>query len=284
MPWSPLTAQNSGSAIFNDFVREALEIIQAADKNGIPLRLIGALGIYHHCTTSNHLYERIERIPTDIDLIGYSKHSRKLIDLMKSLGYTPSAERLMVLYGNQRQMYQSASTGRQIDVFFDKLEMCHTVNLKGRLELDSPTITLADFLLEKMQIVEINEKDIKDTIIMLREHDLGGADRDKIDIDYISKLLSSDWGFYYTVTTNLKKILQFLPAYDALGQKDRETVSQRVNRILGKIENEPKSLSWKIRERQGTKKKWYRDVEVQRGAWKMEDGQWIQETTHEAKG
>jgi len=75
-----------------------------------------------------------------------------------------------------------------------------------RLEIDYPTISLADLLLEKMQIVKLNEKDILDTIVMLREHDVGEGDKETINSDRVSGLLSDDWGFYYTVTTNLGKI------------------------------------------------------------------------------
>ncbi|MEW6080984.1 MAG: hypothetical protein AB1576_04245 [Bacillota bacterium] len=54
-----------------------------------------------------------------------------------------------------------------MDVFFlDNLSFCHVVPFLGRLELDCPTVTTTDVLLEKMQIVETNAKDLKDTIIV----------------------------------------------------------------------------------------------------------------------
>jgi len=260
--------EQTALATFEDFVKEALEIIEAANKNSIPLRMIGALGIYRHCPNSKHMYAQMKRVPTDIDLIGYSKYSRKTIDFMKSQGYVPSSERLMALYGMQRQMYQSERSGRQIDIFFDKLEMCHTIDIKDRLEVDYPTISPADFLLEKMQIVEINEKDVKDTIILIKEHEIENSDDNVINMEYVAKLLSEDWGFYYTVKTNLNKLREFLPNYSTLIEDDRKTVNERVSRIIERMEKEPKSLRWKIREKQGTKKKWYRDVEVERAELK----------------
>jgi len=265
--------EQTALTIFEDFVKEALEIVEFAKENSIPLRMIGALGIYQHCPHSRQMYAQMNRVPTDIDLIGYSKHSQKTIAFMKSKGYLPSSERLMALYGMQRQMYQSQRSGRQIDIFFDKLEMCHTISLKDRLEVDSPTISLADFLLEKMQIVEINEKDIKDTIVLTKEHEMGNSDNNVINMDYVAKLLSEDWGFFYTVTTNLRKVKDFLPKYAGLAEDDRNTVNTRVAAILERIEKEPKSLRWKIREKQGTKKKWYRDVEVERAEMKTEGAQ-----------
>ncbi len=60
-----------------------------------------------------------------------------------------------------------------------------------------------------MQIVEINEKDLKDSIVLLRAHTVGDTDKDTINAKRIAKLLADDWGFYYTVTTNLKKLKDY---------------------------------------------------------------------------
>jgi hypothetical protein len=74
------------------------------------------------------------------------------------------------------------------------------------LELDYPTISLVDLLLEKMQIVRINEKDIIDTIMLLREHDVGSSDDETINIDYMAKTCKSDWGLWKTVTALRSKV------------------------------------------------------------------------------
>ena len=81
----------------------------------------------------------------------------------------------------------------KVDVFFDRLDMNHIIDFKNRLELDFPTISLADLLLEKMQIVQINEKDIKDTIILLREHPVEDPDKETINANYVASLLAEDW-------------------------------------------------------------------------------------------
>jgi hypothetical protein len=49
-----------------------------------------------------------------------------------------------------------------VDIFEDELNMCHVVNFRKSAQLGYPTITLADLTLEKLQIVRINEKDIRD--------------------------------------------------------------------------------------------------------------------------
>jgi len=148
-----------------------------------------------------------------------------------------------------------------LDVFFDRLEMCHTIDFMDQLEVDYPTISLANLLLEKMQIVQLNEKDAIDTVVLLREHDVGKVDDQTINLEYISRLLSKDWGFYYTVTTNLKRIRdEFLPSYDLSGE-DKTDVEHKIDTLLERVEKKPKSLRWKMRARIGAKKKWYRDVE-----------------------
>lgn len=115
---------------------------------------------------------------------------------------------------------------------------------------------------EKMQIVKINEKDIKDVIATVREHNIGSTEDETINSKYIAKTLANDWGFYYTVTTNIEKVQGFLNRYRSLTAEDRADVTTKLNQILHCIERAPKSLSWRMHARIGTKKKWYTDVEA----------------------
>jgi hypothetical protein len=117
-------------------------------------------------------------------------------------------------------------------------------------------------LLEKMQIVHINEKDIVDTIMLLREHAVGNSlAPETIDGSYLAKLLSNDWGFYYTVTTNLKKVEDRLNGYPELTEEDRADVSNKIHELSSILDKGPKTLAWKLRARVGPKTKWYKDVE-----------------------
>ncbi len=119
-----------------------------------------------------------------------------------------------------------------------------------------------------MQIVQINEKDLKDTTVLLLEHDIGNGDNDIINADYVAKILASEWGFYYTVTVNLGKVKDYVERYTSLGQDDRALVKGRIDKLLESFNRAPKSMSWKMRAKVGPKKKWYRDVEeVDRAEW-----------------
>jgi hypothetical protein len=242
-------------------LKEALMIVDTANERGLILRVMGAIAVRVHCKEYLWLIKSLRREITDIDLIGYGRQTGGILNLLEGLGYSSDRRMRMVAAVLQRYVFQSPNTGRKIDIFFDKLEMCHTIDFRGRLELDYPTITLSDLLLEKMQIVKINEKDIKDAIVLLREHEVGGAGRESIDEEYISSILSKDWGFYYTVTMNLAKVQSFLPRFESLTMEDRVDVEYKINKLQEAIEKKEKSLGWRIRAKTGTKKRWYREVE-----------------------
>lgn len=95
----------------------------------------------------------------------------------------------------------------------------------------------------------------------MREHEIGDKDEETINAKYIAKLLADDWGFYYTATTNLNKIKSLLDHYKELVENDHKLIEGRIDNLLSVIEKEPKSLSWKMRAKIGTKKQWYRKVE-----------------------
>src|SRR5439155_9968021 len=151
-------------------------------------------------------------------------------------------------------------SGMGVDVFFDELFFCHPIPLRDRLELDYPTITLADLVLEKMQIVEINPKDVKDSLVLLLEHPLESGQAEGIDAAYIAQLLANDWGFYYTVTTNLGKLRHIGVEHGSLTESQWEIVGARISELKRTIEEEPKTRRWKLRARIGPRVKWYQEV------------------------
>ena len=227
-------------------------------KRGITLRLMGAVAVRIHCPEFRDLHIRLERPLTDIDLMTLKKHKKQVEELFMDMGYDWYVPKW---YARGRYIFVDPETKLLTDVFFDKLEMCHTIDFRGRLEVDYPTISLADIMLEKLQIVEINEKDIKDMIVLLREHDVGDSDEEMVNGRYIAKLFADDWGFWYTATTNLKKLKGFLDKYEILTDEDRRVVAERIDKLMAMIDEEPKTKKWQKRAKVGTKKIWYRKVE-----------------------
>lgn len=238
-------------------INKAKEMVKLAEENGIPLRIIGATAIYIHSPNHAYIHESLKREISDVDFISYRKYWKKIKELFKNQNWDEPAAYMMAVA--DRNIFVSKEyEGLHSDVFYDKLSFCHDIPFEGRLEKDYPTIPLAELLLEKMQIVKINEKDIIDTIVLLAEHDIGQSDKETINIEIITKLLAKDWGFYYTVTTNLKKVDEFLVTYN-IPEEDKKHVKDRISRLLAAIEEEPKTMAWKIRAKVGPSKKWYRD-------------------------
>jgi hypothetical protein len=239
---------------------EGERIVSEGKKRDLHLRLLGAIAFQSHCPKFSFLTARLNRVLSDVDFAAYGKESGRITAMMRELGYEDQPM-VTALWGDRRTIWDNRSNGMHVDIFFDRLEMNHTVSFEDRLDMDPLTISLVDMLLEKMQIVHLNEKDIVDTAMLLREHSVGETGPETIETRYIGKLLSSDWGFYYTFTSNLQKVRERLREYNELGDEDRADITAKIEKLLKIIENEPKTMAWKLRARVGTSKKWYRDVE-----------------------
>jgi len=239
---------------------EGERIVVEGTKRDLHVRLLGAIAFQAHCPKFNFLTKSLKRVLSDVDFAAYYSESNRINEMMRELGYEDQSM-ITVLYGHRRTIWDNKSNGLHVDIFIDKLEMNHDIEFRNRLEIDPLTIPLVDMLLEKMQIVHLEEKDMVDTTMLLREHDVGKAGPETIDAPYVAKRLSDDWGFYYTCTTNLKKVSDRLATYQELTQEDREDVSKKIEKLLKIIEDEPKTMRWKLRARVGPSKKWYRDVE-----------------------
>jgi hypothetical protein len=265
-----------------EFVEEARSIVDEGREKGIIMRAMGGLAIY--LLVRGTKYEEIwksmerlgERVFTDIDLAAYGKDRERILKYLTEerkngvyVIWQPSlafyAGKRYIFYGSpEKQEYRGKTVGRipMIEVFFDKLRMNHEVIFKNRLELFDYTIPPTELLLTKLQIVRINEKDIKDSVILQATFEVTDSDRG-INADYIAKLLSNDWGFYYTFTTNLGKVKEAVTnKYTNMLNVDiANVVMERINKLMRRIEEEPKSLNWKMRAKIGTSKKWYNEVE-----------------------
>jgi hypothetical protein len=245
-------------------VDEARRIVDAAASKRITLRALGAVAFRIHCERHLGIHAAAGREISDIDLAGYERQGTQICSLMSDLGYV--LDRAMLIHEGR---YFFADTGRRIkaDVFLDRLDMCHTIDFFGRLELDYPTIPLDELLLEKLQIVDIESKDIIDVAMLLSDHEVGSDGKERIDKTHISRLLAEDWGFYYTVMTNLSKVSQAVLRMRTIGSSDKGRIARSIESIQAEIEAYPKSLAWKMRARIGPKKKWYREVSNPRGAY-----------------
>jgi hypothetical protein len=234
-------------------------LLTLARERGLVLRLLGAVAFARRCPAHAYLRERLGRHYTDIDFAAYAREARAIRAMLAEAGYAEDPQVYVDSEGS-RLVAEHAGIGMHIDVFLDKLEFCHTVLWKGRLEIDPETIPLAELLLQKMQIVEINEKDLIDTITLLLEFPLGDTDDETIDIGRIAAICAKDWGWWRTLTMNLDKVRQMAAHYEELTDDETARVADQVQVALDRIEAAPKSMTWKLRAKIGDRKKWYRDV------------------------
>jgi hypothetical protein len=249
--------------IVAEFTGERDRILQTLglDENRhIIMRLLGALAFHMHCPQYGYIQNALGREFTDIDFASYVACFKDILRMLEDLGYEED-KMVTRLFGDRRLLFHDTRNGRHIDIFFNELDFSHRIPFVGRLEADGPTLPLAELLLEKMQIQQINEKDLIDSIMLLREHPIGQGDDEVINADVICSLLGRDWGLWRTVTKNLVVLEGVLGGYEQLKEEDREIVLGRIRELAHRIERAPRSLSWKLRGMVGERVKWYKDVE-----------------------
>jgi hypothetical protein len=242
------------------FENEVKRIVQAGQEAGVILRILGSLAFQAHCPRFGYLQEAMGRAYTDIDFAGYGREARSVRELLAGLGYAEEQEVFVVSEGS-RAIFNNPTLQMHVDVFYEKLDFCHVIPWNGRLEVDALTIPLAEMLLEKMQIVQINEKDVIDTIMLLLEHPLGDLDQETINMQRVAALCGADWGLWRTLTMNLGKVKTLAQGYPQLQADEKARVAEQVEAALARIEAEPKTLAWRLRARVGDRVKWYKDVD-----------------------
>lgn len=245
-----------------DYLDEARHLTAEAEKEGIILRVMGPIALHYYFPDHVDLYRRMERLGervfTDIDYASYNKCRGKIVPFFEKQGYLLE-KRSAMISGNTRHIY-FAGRIPMIDVFFDKLDYNHPIEYKNRLEYDRFSVSLTDLLLQKLQIVKIGDKDLKDAMLLLLASRIGETDEGMINTRYLVKIMSEDWGFYYTATSNLSKIKDAMSGVKALTEADRDTIIGKADQLIHILEDAPKSNKWKSRAKVGTKKIWYKEV------------------------
>jgi hypothetical protein len=241
-----------------EIVTEMNRLMDAARSSKIGMRVIGGLAVRVHSPNQQHAFKR--EYP-DIDFV-VPKHSRrKLSPFFQNMGYVPDKQ-FNVLNGTRRQIFIDRRTGRRIDVFVGDFEMCHKLPMKDRLEVHPFTVPLAELLLSKAQILELNRKDALDIISLLLNNHIGRDDDKKINLHRIARLCLRYWGLYKTLSINLARVEEMLVKEDlGLTQVERQLVIRRVHRIQRTLKAINKNLFWQFRDQLGTRVRWYSEVE-----------------------
>jgi hypothetical protein len=236
-------------------VAAASEIVAAAAELGVRARVLGGIGVALRCPSARPPGE-LARGFSDIDLVTMRNGGQGLGDVLSDLGYLGET-RFNAMHGHSRLLFDHPD-GTHIDVFIGRFEMCHSLDLDLRLDLHEETVSLADLLLTKLQVAQLNEKDVTDAAALLLDHPLS-ADESGINLGYVAGLLSRDWGWWRTVTENLRA----LPAHlsDRLPRDSWEAVDAQVTVLMQAIEAAPRSLRWRARAKAGDRLPWREEPE-----------------------
>jgi hypothetical protein len=242
----------AGGLLPIDPLPEAVELASGAARAGLGLKLLGGLAVRVLCP---EFPPRLRR-DQDIDFACLSKERKKVAAHLADAGCEPD-RRFNNLNGD-RQMYFNAPSGRPIDVMVDRLAMCHTLDLRPSFSRLPLTVDAIDVLLSKLQIIELNEKDVRDVVHLLAALPLGGSEDVSLDVDRFCRLLGADWGWWRTVTGNLAKLPALIAERPDLvppnPAADPVTQAQRLAELA---EETPKSVKWRVRAGVGDRVRWY---------------------------
>jgi hypothetical protein len=221
----------------SELLAEGVAVVEAAAAAGLALRLLGGVGIVLHSGGQPH------RALGDLDAATRSSDARPLTAALSLVGYRPEP-RFNALHGDRRLIFHGPRG--KLDVFVEVFEMCHRIDLGPRLELDSPTLSVSDLLVTKLQVVELNAKDADDAALLLRTHELGRGAGDQVDVDYLSSLVAEDWGLWRTLTGTLERLEERQPG-----------VAERARALRRSLDEAPKGRRFRMRAKVGERKRWY---------------------------
>ena len=234
-----------------DPIDEAQRVAAVAKSKHLGIKLLGGAGI--HLSSPSARKPPLKRKYGDLDY-AMSKRDRKgVLELFPSLGYEAN-ERFNLMQGDRRLYFYDEYNGRQVDVFIDVFKMSHVIDLRGRLDHEGPCASPSDLLLSKLQIYEVNRKDLVDLVALVLDHPVSAGWGDEvIDAGYVARVAAGDWGMYRTLQVNTEKLRATLDELDV----DRELVRSRLDALWRAIEAQPKPLKWKLRAQVGDRVQWY---------------------------
>ena len=238
----------------SNLVEEGLRLVRLASAASLQVRLIGGVAVCLSCPSAMERDE-LRREYKDLDLAAPRRQSTAVQSLLAQAGYEAN-QRFNALHGATRCLFYDLAHGRQLDVFLGTFQMCHRLDLESRLGTGSVALSPADLLLLKLQVVELNHKDVVDVLALILEHDAVPGSAGSLDTGYIAAICAGDWGWYTTVHDNLERVAAH--AQDVLASPvDAVTARARIETIRAAIEAAPKSSGWRWRARLGRRVRWY---------------------------
>jgi hypothetical protein len=246
------------AGLLKDPLEEAVRVIDAANSAGLEMRLTGGVAIA--TISPSALKAPLRRLYNDIDFVSRGREQRDVEALFADLGYH-AEEEFNALHGENRLFFIDRENSREADVFVDKVDACHTLELADRLDIAARTIPPADLLLSKLQVVETTPKDYTDAIAVLCDHEVVEEDAaEGISLARIEAVCCSDWGWWRTVTMVSASTLEMAEGMAKDGHITAAAPA-RLRQIAERLETAPKSRKWKLRARVGDRVRWHEEPE-----------------------
>lgn len=239
-----------------DIREEGQRLSTATLSQGLPIRLMGGVAVW--LTSPSARTGGYAREYRDLDFAASGRKRSATTFFFEAHGYQPD-RRFNALHGAQRLNFLAPDGRWPVDVIFDELNMAHRIDLRGRLELAGPTLDLADLLLTKLQVFELNEKDLGDIVCLLADHPIGEVGAERIDVARILSVASGSWGLAHTVQRNLRRAAEQWRVEPIAGSAFE--AGTQAEALIAAIEKAPKSLRWRARARIGERLRWYQTPE-----------------------
>jgi hypothetical protein len=255
-PTPPAGLAENGDGPLADPLAEATRLIDHAREAGLTVRVLGGVAVY---MSSPNQAPLLPRTLKDIDLVTARNDGRGTAQLLEGFGYQ-GEEMFNALHGSRRLLFRDPGNGRDLDVFVGVFEMCHNIPVSDRLDRHPYTVPLAELMLTKLQVVQLNERDERDIFTLCYHHEVGDHESSGIESDVIARLCAEDWGLWRTCIGTIERCLNDIDRYE-LQPAARDLIRQRLNRLWEGIEAAPKTGKWKRRSRLGDRIRWYQEPE-----------------------
>ena len=239
-------------------MEESKRLIESATGSGVVLRVLGGVAV---CLQAPDEKPLLPRKVGDIDVATRQGGKRGVTEVLTAAGYEAD-EHFNAFHGSSRLLFYDEANGRKLDVFIGDFSMCHVIPIADRLELDPRTVPLAELVLTKLQIVQLNERDQRDIYNLLYHHEMRAGDSSEIEVDYIASLCARDWGLWRTTKTTVERCLTNMESY-GLDPEAADRIRGRLKTLWQRVEEAPKSTKWKLRSRVGDRVRWYEEPEEQ---------------------
>jgi hypothetical protein len=238
-----------------DAFEQAVTVVRDAHDRGVPLKLLGGQAVRLLCP----LYPHRARTDQDMDFASVSSGKRAVMEFLAERGFRGD-QRFNTLHGDRQMFFTTPDGATTVDVVVDKLQMCHTLEFKDRINRLPHTLDVTDLLLSKLQIVELNRKDVHDLLHLLSAYEvLDGDDPENIGLERISKVVREDWGWWRTATGTLDKLVHLGTGEhgDLVPEARKYDPIAQAKHIREFCDTCPKTLKWKLRARVGERVQWY---------------------------